>query len=217
VLGLALTLAIKPTFTPEMDAFSYGWILSDMSQFETNARLLLGFVLAMVALGAWLRHIDPSRSAAALALAWVVFLIMPLGEFWKSAPSRANSPFPQERGPDPVVPLLAQLDPAHSVIAAEHMNWNGENPHWAAFFGHQFVQLRRGRWATAVPGFEQTVRDQSRLFTTDSREEAIRILRERGVTHLVASAEQPVPWLVGTAPTSSNATYAVYDVQPFLR
>jgi hypothetical protein len=205
---------VKPTFVPPMDPFSYGWILRDMEQFELHGRLVLGAALVGCALAATQRApFEASRRWVVSTAAIAGLTIYSLVNLWKVAPQSISSPRPEERGNDPVVPLLAQIDPRIAVIATDRINWNDENPHWAAFFGHQFFMQRRGRWTTAYADYKERLESQRVLFATASVEDAMRIVARGGITHVIETREHPVPWLAQRPPTLENEAYRVYDVR----
>lgn len=209
VLGLLLCWFIKPTFVPPMDPFSYGWILFDMGQFVVHGKFVLGVVLALalfsVTLGdARSRHVRLEYAAVG-ALVFYGLLNM-----WRTGSLDPRSDRPENRGPDAVVTLLARVDPATAIIASDRVNWNHENPHWAAFFGHRFFFLREGRWVTAYADYAARQDAQRTLFTTADAGLARDVTTKHGITHLIASAQRPVPWLAGRAPSAQSGEYSLY-------
>ncbi len=211
---MVLSAFVKPTFAPPMDPFSYGWIVKDMAQFELHGRLFLMTALVACVLAFTLRPPFPRSTRRAVAVASIAGLIVyDLLNFWKCPPQSLASVRPEDRGDDPVVPLLAQIEPAGTILAADRINWNDENPHWAAFHGHQFYLLRKGRWATAYRDYAVRVESQRVLFSTDDALVARGIVARAGITHVIESRERPVPWLRGVRPELENEAYRVYDVR----
>lgn len=125
----------------------------------------------------------------------------------------ARRDLPEERGDDPGVAALSHIDPKSSVIAADVTHWNGENPHWAAFFGHQFFVLRAGRWATAYPSYASAWADQKTLFSTSDEATAREIVRRRGITHMITAVSRPAKWLADVKPTYEDADFRMYDLR----
>ena len=210
---LALAWAVKPVFVPEMDPFSYGWILLDMEQFELQGWFVLAITVAglVATFAGSARGGEPGRTLATSAA--VGFGVLAFVSTFRSAPLSGKNPRPEERGPDPVHPLLAQVPTEGTLLAAQRLNWNYENPHWAAFFGHRFFFLRRGRWVTAYPDFKDRWRDNDTLFRTSDRAVALALVRKYGMTHLVDEVSRPSPWLEGERPLGENAYYRVYDLR----
>lgn len=209
--GLLLCWFVKPTFVPPMDAFSYGWILFDMGQFVVHAKFVLATVLALSLFAVTLS--DPRARAVRLAPVTVAaFVFYALVNMWRAPGLSPDSERPENRGPDAVVPLLERVDPEQSLIAADRLNWNHENPHWAAFFGHRFFLLREGRWTTAYADYGARVEAQRTLFTTPDASVAREIATKGGITHLIASAQRPVPWLATEEPVARSGEYALYVI-----
>lgn len=201
-VGFLLSVGVKPAFDPPMDGPSYAWLLLDMTQFETAARTVLALALLLFVLAKSRR---PGGSRRPIVAFTAILFVYPWIHYWKIAPGPP---------PDPVVEALARIDPKTAVIATSHLNGNQENPHWAAFFGHRFVQLRRGRWATASPRFAETVRDHDIVLTTNSRTDALAAIRRTGTTHVLLGKDRPpVPWLQGEAPTVETTLFVAYDVR----
>lgn len=88
--------------------------------------------------------------------------------------------------------------------------------HWAAFFGHRFFFLRRGRWATAYPDFQERWRDNDALFRMSDRDAALALAKKHGITHVVDEVSRPSPWLASERPLGENAYYRVYDLRPLV-
>lgn len=209
----ALSWFVKPDFEPPMDAFSYGWILYDMGQFERSGRLLI--LVTVVVVGATvLFRFGPIRReriapvSAALILSLIGYDIV---NYWAFAPASTWGKYYEPRPVDPVVPLLARIPTTGTVIAADQFNWNDENPYWAAYFGHQFYVLRRGRWTTAYKNYRERLDSQRILFTTDDAGAARDIVKRDGITHIIESRARPIPWLRGHEPLAANDAYSVYD------
>lgn len=210
--GMFLTWFVKPDFDPPMDAFSYGWILFDMAQFVMHGRFVLGTTLVLVGLAVILQD-EHARRVRLPAVTLAALLVYGALNFWKSPAQSPSAERPEDRGPDAVVPLLARIDPATSVIAADRINWNHENPHWAAFFGHQFYLLRMGRWTTAYRDFNARLDSQNTLFSTEDEALARRIIARDGITHVIMSAQRPIPWLAREAPIARSGEYSLFLVR----
>ena len=209
VAGFLLSVVLTPVFDPPLDSFSYAWLLTDMTQFETAGRLILAVTLLVYGLARFGRlpgtspQSQTSLSPSSLGMT-AIFFLYPWIHYWKVEPGPP---------PDPVVEVLAKIDPATSLIATDHLNWNHENPHWSAFFGHQFLQLRRGRWATASPHYADTLRAQEIILTSASRFDALAAVRRTGTTHVLVARTHPVPWLQEFPSAVENAVYIAYDVR----
>lgn len=211
--GLLLSSFVEPHFVPPMDPHSLHWILRDMWQFEMHGRILLAIALVATALTMSLRYPVARRLRALTATVSVVALgFYATVNVWRCTPLSYLNPRPEERDDDRVAPLLAKVPVAATIVAAEHLNWNDENPHWAAFFGHQFLLLRRGRWVTAYKGFAERVDAQRLLFSTADPVVGRGLAAKHGVTHLIESRDKPVPWLSGATPLAENEVFRVFEL-----
>jgi hypothetical protein len=211
---LGLSWAVKPVFVPPMDPFSYGWILLDMEQFELHGWFVLATTVAALVASFVGRLEGGAAGRAAATSATVGFGVLAFVSTFRSTPLAGKNPRPEERGPDPVHGLLENVPTQGTLLAAQRLNWNYENPHWAAFFGHRFYFLRRGRWATAYPDFQERWRDNDALFRMSDRDAALALAKKHGITHVVDEVSRPSPWLASERPLGENAYYRVYDLRP---
>jgi hypothetical protein len=209
-VGAMLTLFVRPSFSPPMDAFSYKWLLFDMEQFEKTARLFLFVVLSLLSLGAVLRRTKASRGAGVSLIAGL--LALHVVYTWQSLPVGPAREHPEERGDDDIWALLEQIPTRGTLVAADQFNWNDENPHWAAFRGHQFLALRKGRWTSSLPGHGRVLGEQATLFLSNDQTVGVRTARALGVTHIVVPKERGIPWLRGVPPHLSTSRWAAYEV-----
>jgi hypothetical protein len=204
-VGLAIWLCVLPVVTPPLDPFSKGWLRLDVFQFVHFGRQAMLAAIGLAAIAAWLRFAAARAGRASTAVLLGGLALTAVFSMWRGPP----------RGePDPIVPVLEQVPPRASVIAADHLHWNGENPHWAAYFGHQFFVMRTGRWVTAYPHFARATEEQRVLFSTRDPAEALRIARERGITHLIEDRGRPVPWLAGRPAAFETPAYRLHVLAP---
>lgn len=211
VVGLLIHNAVLPATTPPREPISALWLRIDMGQFAFSARHILLVTLALSGLATWFRFAQPSlTSRAGLVLALGLNAVFALGRVPYQSAKRQH---PEEQGDDPVVAALSRIEPRTSIVAADVLNWNGENPHWAAFFGHQFFVLRKGRWATAYPSFAAAWADQELLFSTSDPNVARGIVRKHGITHLIEDLRRPAKWLAAVAPTFQDSHFRMYDLR----
>lgn len=205
LVGLGIWLVLLPVVTPRLDPFSYQWLRIDVFQFVHFGRQVTLGALALAAIGVWSRLAMPRAGRGLAAGLVVVATFGAIFSVWRAPPP----------GPDdPVVPLLARVDPKTSLVAADRLNPNAENPHWAAYFGHRFFVLRTGRWTPAYGHFERASADQRVLFTTDDEAAALAIVRARGVTHVIEDRARPVPWLARRAPLAETPELRLHAVGP---
>jgi hypothetical protein len=199
--GLFVWNVLSPVITPPRDALGAEWLGRDMAQFSSFGRQVLVVAVVLAAIAAWIRLARPSVRARAAVVA--LLAVDATFSLWR-CPTDGEPP------DDLVVPILERIDPNASVVAADRLNWNEENPHWAALFGHQFFVLRTGRWSTAFPSREEMLADQKTLFETTDGPRAIRIVERRGITHLIEDRARPVPWLAAHAAAFENARYRLH-------
>lgn len=205
VVGLGIWFLLQPVISPPLDEFSYRWILIDVFQFVHFGRQVCLGALALAAIGVWSRLAAPRAGRALAAGLVAVTTFGAIFSVWRCPPL----------GPDdPAAALLARVDPQASLVAADRLAPNGENPHWAAYFGHRFFVLRTGRWAPATRHFERAAADQRVLFATDDEAAALAIVRARGITHVVEDRARPVPWLARRRPLAEEGDLRLHQVGP---
>ncbi len=206
--GLVAWNVFMPVLAPPRTPLATEWVLADMAQFSNSGRQVMVVALLLGAIAAWIRLARPTRRARGALLAPAAFAAV-FG-LWRAPAQGPWRDRPEEHGDDPIVPLLARIDPRSSLVAADRLNWNEENPHWAAFFGHRFFVLRTGRWTTAYPEREPMLADQKVLFETADEAQARLVVQRRHITHLVEDRARPVPWLASHPPSFENAQYRVH-------
>lgn len=208
--GFLLTAFVKPTFDPPMDPFSYHWTLFDMGQFESNGRqmALVALGVTVVALLASRRDGATLESGRLVPVLSVLFIGYVLVNTWRSQflPEHVE----QDRH-DPVAELLAQIPTQHSVLASNRRYWNHENPHWAAFFGHQFYMSRAGRWATAYRDYTHRLDVIEQLFASADPQAMETLIGAEGITHVVIDKTSPPPWVAGLSCVVENSRYCIVE------
>lgn len=207
-VGIGIWLCLLPVVSPPLDPFSNHWLRIDVFQFVHFGRQVMLAAVGLAAASTWLRFAAPRGGHATTAVLLGGLTLAAVFSIWRGPP---------HGGPDPIVAVLERVDPRSSVVAADRLNDNGENPHWAAYFGHQFFLLRTGRWVTAYPFFARTAEEQRLLFSTRDPALAERIARERGITHLIEDRARPVPWLAGRPAAFETPTHRLHDLTTGVR
>lgn len=222
VVGAAIYIVAEPVFDPPMDAHFTFWTLIDMSQFEQNGRhglMLALFFVAIVSLLDDLRtkQVRVVELASVGLAAWYVH-----DHRWASP-----KPWPdpaifdtseniaaKERnvgGVDPVLALLTAI-PRDALVMSNTRIFNGETPHWSAYYGHHFYLLRTGRWAGAQPRFAEMRQIEERVYAAPSAAEALSLMKSEHVTHVLVDKQHSPAWAAELRPLVENDVYAVYAV-----
>jgi|GEM_PF-4616864 len=211
--GTLLYVLVIPRFDPPMDPFSYKWILFDMSQFESEARYLTTaslFACLALMIDRSLSRTGGAARVAVISIALISLVATFNHNMWKIRKPGPQVHRPEYRGPDDVVNILKGIDPATALIAADHLNWNEENPHWAAFFGHRFYRLRLGRWTTAYANYKPVLQNHEILFRGTDKKAALGVLASEGITHIIEKKTEPIQWLGAMTPDQTTEIYNLY-------
>ena len=211
--GMMLSWFVLPSFDPPMDDFSFRWVLVDMGQFLWYGRIAFGVSVLLCGLDLAVQRLPSARAkllvGGALLTGLTGYVLLNYFTWTKSSPT---AQLVEDRVDDPVLPILAMIPTEGTLIAGDEIHWNGENPYWAAYYGHQFYFLRKGRWATAYKTYASRVEGQRALFTGSDEAAARAVIARDGITHIIMSHERPIPWLLHAHPLAETSLYSVYEV-----
>jgi hypothetical protein len=203
---VGVTIAVHPQFTPPLSADEDHWVLVGMYHFHrvgSHLALLTLLCGGLVAL-ARVSHVRrwPALSAGLLM---VVALWHAEGRYNRIAQPDPEKPL----GNDPILPLLERIDVRRSLVAAQ-LGAGPENPYWAAYFGHRFFCLRRGRWTPAYARYPEIIATQDALFAARDIGEVAALAHREGITHVIVDKLRPTPWAAQARPEVESDLHAVY-------
>jgi hypothetical protein len=205
-----ITFAMQPRFKPALSADEDHWVVVSMYNFHrigSHVAVLVLLCGALVALSRARRVRSWPKLSAALLIA--LALQHSEGSYNLIAQPDPSKPISD----DPVLPLLERIDPKRSLIAAQ-VPWGQENPSWAAYFGHRFFCLRRGRWTPAYGRYTQIVAAQDAIFAARNLGEVATITRREGITHVIVDKLQSTAWAGLVRPEVESNQHAVYNFAP---
>lgn len=226
--GTGTFVLLLPTASPQMDAHSMEMARFEMMDYAAIGREGLVLACVLVALG-WIAdtlRVEALRIGALAGVAltgWYVHdhrWVLP--QMWLEPsvfdPADAEARILErkqksgELNPDPAIEVLARVPVEGALVMSDVLLFDGETPHWVAYFGHRFYLLRTGRWAPAQPRFAEMQRRQGIVFATASTDEAMTVLRGEGITHLIVAKDRPLKWAEGLLPVFENERFLLYVI-----